>query len=92
MVLCACSGGLESNVANCKGAAGAARNCLRANGRREFAPDLTRTLLRVTRPSGIAADSSQPYLTARSTYHGPSSQMRREEWQWSVTNLRTWRI
>src|SRR3984957_21079072 len=63
---------LGSNVVKCKGMADDVRNCLAANGCREFAPDLTRTLLPVTRPSGIAANLLRPYLTARSTYHGPS--------------------
>src|ERR1700722_9497349 len=63
---------LGSNVVKYKGMADDARNWLAANGRREFAPDLTRTLLPVTRLSVITANFLRPYLTACSTYYGLS--------------------
>src|ERR1700733_14667345 len=63
---------LGSNVVKCKGMAEDVRNCLVANGRREFPPDFTRTLLPVTRLSGITTNFLPPSLTACSTYHGLS--------------------
>src|ERR1700722_489740 len=77
---------LGSNVVQCKGRADDVSHCPAANGRREFAPDLTRTLLPVTRPSGIAANLLRPYLTARSTYHAPPYQLKRKEWHRSPPN------